>query len=256
MVLKQWQIEFCGLVAGNHNGTQAMKDCGHEVKAPCQTASQLLKKEEIKVCIDRLRRGLTPEKKPCGCPKGFKYDEDKIKGRKPKGFKHEPGEGGGRLPTLPESLKEDKIVEYRKGVNLKYNEDMPANLINYFVDRPIYEEHKTYNKDGNWIRTNRTAEPLPTMMDFCRDYGISHHTVYDWVEKYPQFKQAKDTVDKLRERYLVVNALLGLINSQFAMFALKNKHGWRDVSTLDDITDKESPTLEDIAAIEDKLGLR
>jgi transposase len=85
------------------------------------------------------------------------------------------------------------------------------------------------------------AEDLPEMfsdgksvIEVCTLLGVSRQAYYDWVKKYPRFKQAHLMGKDLSEawwckigRAATVGKVAGFQGSAW-VFTMKNRFGWRD----------------------------
>ncbi len=135
----------------------------------------------------------------------------------------------------------------------KYKPEYCDMIIQYFDKPPqqvVYKE--TYYSDG----TLKSREPivlgaqLPTYQGFAHSIGVDAATLRRWGsdESKPEFCAAYARARELQEHILVVNAIGGQYNSQFAQFYAKNNLGYKDKTeqevTATVLTDADKALLE------------
>jgi DNA-binding XRE family transcriptional regulator len=69
---------------------------------------------------------------------------------------------------------------------------------------------------------------FPTYVRFARSIGVSRSTLFEWAEHHKEFSDSMKTCNEISEAILLENGLQGTYNSTFAMFLLKNNHGYKD----------------------------
>lgn len=118
-----------------------------------------------------------------------------------------------------------------EGRPTKYRPEYCEQIIEYF-DRPpqqvVYRE--TYYTDGSVKSRDPVilGEQIPTYQGFAHKIGTTAKALWQWKDKYPEFGKAYARAKELQEHILVVNALGGQYNSQFAQFYAKNNLGYKD----------------------------
>ncbi len=126
-------------------------------------------------------------------------------------------------------------------IGSKYKEEFPDILIKAFDIEP-FAERTMKSKDGSILTLKRTANPVPWIAKVVYEkFGVSRNTFYNWLKatdendapRYPLLIEAHEIAKGLQEYIIAVNAFLGLYNSQFSIFTLKNTHGWRDKSSVE-----------------------
>ena len=90
-----------------------------------------------------------------------------------------------------------------------------------------------------------------SFISFCARHSIPRRTAYNWLEKHPEFKEAKEIGDKEAQSWWEdlgrTLALKG--NSAVYIFNMKNRFGWTDKRGLDvgvtgQIEHKATPSLK------------
>jgi len=117
----------------------------------------------------------------------------------------------------------------------KYKPELCKNLINFFnIDPIIFRDITVTYKDGNTCEKSiPEASPTPFFVDWQMKVGISHETMMNWTETYPEFLAAYKRAKLLQEKFLIECAMKGVHNSTFTIFTMKNVCGWRDEKHLD-----------------------
>ena len=78
---------------------------------------------------------------------------------------------------------------------------------------------------------------LPQMTTFAQKIGVDRSTLDEWKNKHPEFSYAYSHCMRLQESIIAGNAMLNRYNPYFAQFMLKNCHGWRDKTEVEQTTD-------------------
>lgn len=74
---------------------------------------------------------------------------------------------------------------------------------------------------------------LPQFTAFARTIGVTRETLHEWKRTHKEFSDAYDTARQLQEELIANNAMKGRYNSYFAQFMLKNNHGWKDKTEVE-----------------------
>jgi transposase len=128
--------------------------------------------------------------------------------------------------------------------------------------------------------TNKIGRPTKYKPEFCElliecmkkgysfeafgsEVSISKQTLYDWVERYPEFSDAKNIGLSHARKFwenIAILACLGdnkMANPAIWVFNMKNRFGWRDKQP-EEISDRIQPLVIDLPnagrAIEIKGG--
>jgi hypothetical protein len=100
-------------------------------------------------------------------------------------------------------------------------------------------------KDGNVeTRMERVSNPPPSILDLHRylkskGLTVSRWSLYDWndVGKSTEIKEfsqiVKEGISRIYPEILQENAIMGKYAQPFAIFAAKNRMGWKDKSEVD-----------------------
>jgi hypothetical protein len=121
-------------------------------------------------------------------------------------------------------------VTKKLGQPSKYKPRYCKEIVQYFdVDPIIYKDITVADKNGNSIeKTVEESVQIPMIYKFAKHIGISMPTMYEWCEKYPEFKEAYEMAKQMQLNVLVQNALRGNYNAFFSFQMAKNMFGWRD----------------------------
>lgn len=95
-------------------------------------------------------------------------------------------------------------------------------MIDYF-SQPLFV------KSGN----KKEGNELPQFAGFALKIGVHRETLLNWCKQYPEFLDAYKHCQGLQEQIIAGNAILGRYNPYFAQFMLKNCHGWRDKTEVE-----------------------
>ena len=136
----------------------------------------------------------------------------------------------------------------------KYKPEYCDAIIDYFDRPPQRVEYKrTYNADGS-VKTEEPiifGEQIPTLQGFAHTVDTTAKTLWEWADKYPEFGKAYARAKELQEHILVINAMGGQYNSQFAQFFAKNNLGYKDKTeqevTAKVITDADRALLDKVS---------
>jgi hypothetical protein len=74
---------------------------------------------------------------------------------------------------------------------------------------------------------------LPQFTAFARSIGVARSTLHKWTQEFPDFSDAYNTARQLQEELIANNAMKNRYNAYFAQFMLKNNHGWKDKTEVD-----------------------
>lgn len=115
-------------------------------------------------------------------------------------------------------------------------------LVKFFDKEPYkivqLEKMTEYNRDGT-IKKESTksrpmAEKLPTFYRFADTIGVEQGTLLDWVEKYPEFKQAFTRAKELQKDFLINLGLSGTTPPAAFIFVASNVTDMRSRSISQD----------------------
>jgi len=79
----------------------------------------------------------------------------------------------------------------------------------------------------------RVANELPTFERFAEVKGISRDTLYEWEKNHPEFSDTMEKCRQIQKDFLIQNGLMGLYQSNFAIFVAKNFTDMKDKSEVD-----------------------
>lgn len=87
-------------------------------------------------------------------------------------------------------------------------------------------------------KTGRDVEAadLPQFTAFAKKIGVSRSTLFKWAREFEEFSNAYSIAKELQEELIVNNALKNRYNPYFSQFLLKNSHGWKDKTEVEQRT--------------------
>ncbi len=128
------------------------------------------------------------------------------------------------------------------GAPVKYTvevcKDMAQQLVSFFdVEATKIIHEKFYYKNGDEKKKEiEVANELPTLIGFCRKYGVNKETLIRLVKMrdenggliHKELTNAYKKIKAIQKDIWMKNSLKGLYNAQFAIFTGKNVFGWKD----------------------------
>lgn len=125
---------------------------------------------------------------------------------------------------------------FRLGRPTKYKVGYCRQIIEYF-EQPLYHQRlktKMTTKNGNEHNTYENFPNPPIFMtDFAYSIGITMVTLRSWKKLFPSFLSAFTRAEEMRNNHIVALANMGLFNSNFATFTMKNISDWRDKKDIE-----------------------
>ena len=153
------------------------------------------------------------------------------------------GNVGGNIPQ-PVCEVADEVVDApapalprKVGRPTAYRSEF-ADQIMVFFDKEPYTDVDVPQPNG-LVKRQRMATDPPMLANFAGTIGVSKRTVDAWATavddagrpRYPDFFEAYARARELQEALLTRGGALGLYDSRFVAFALKNLCGWQDQPT-------------------------
>jgi len=85
------------------------------------------------------------------------------------------------------------------------------------------------------VKTTRktTGCDFPTFLRFGLSIGVSDQTLENWAKEHPEFLSATEVCRKMQEDIIKINSFNGHYSQSFAQFLLKNNHGYRDKTEVE-----------------------
>lgn len=122
----------------------------------------------------------------------------------------------------------------RTGRPTKYKPEYCQKIIKFFSIEPYREVEVTHrNKKGEeWTTTVLRPNDLRFIESFAYSIGVDDRTLSDWALHIPEFSLAYKKAKALQKHFLVINGLLGLYSTAFAIFTAKNITDMRDVQEI------------------------
>ncbi|MFZ6015037.1 MAG: terminase small subunit [Patescibacteria group bacterium] len=111
----------------------------------------------------------------------------------------------------------------------EYNE-MIVKFFEQALEQPYIIHYDKFEKPHHIL------EPLPTLESFAHSIDVDIDTMERWAKdekKYPGFCGAFARAKEIQKNLIIVRAEAGASNAGFATFLLKNNHGMKDKSEVD-----------------------
>ena len=125
---------------------------------------------------------------------------------------------------------------YRLGRPTKYKVGYCQNVIDFFTQDLYHDRIKSTitQKNGSQV-VNYEQAPNPPIWfsDFAYSIGTDTSTINKWIKLFPAFNVAYTRAKELQHNHIKALANMGLYNSNFAMFTMKNISSWRDKKDLE-----------------------
>lgn len=122
------------------------------------------------------------------------------------------------------------------GAPTKYKEEFCSELVEYmkwerqeiYIDTTYFADWQV-RKEENKLIANR----FPTVARWCASKGINQDTFHEWVKQHPKFSESYSIAKCYQEAILLENGLQWAYNPQLTSFVLKNNHGYKDKTEVD-----------------------
>lgn len=142
-------------------------------------------------------------------------------------------------PIITSKPKQSKPnYKYNKrafGRPSKYKTKYCQLIVAYFTREhtETYEETHTNRKGETWTASKLRAVPVPTLQGFSAEVFVSITCLWEWKNRFKDFKKAYSHAQALQLDHLATVTGLGLYNSNWAVFMAKNVSDWRDKRELE-----------------------
>lgn len=140
------------------------------------------------------------------------------------------------IKPLNETKKPKRAKRPGEGRPTKYDQKYCKEIIAYFTVEHFEDKvvERMHTKSGDDVeKFKETANPLRFLSGFARSIGVTHTTLLEWRDSQPEFSVAFTRAKELQQEMMVSNALKGLYNPHFTIFATKNMIGWRDKTEIE-----------------------
>lgn len=129
----------------------------------------------------------------------------------------------------PKRAKKQKKAK-KVGRPTKYKRKYCKALVDFFdveaYDLITLETMTEYNRDRSIKKILEKKKPiakkLPTLYRFAEKIGVEKGTLYDWKEKYPEFKHAFTRAEELTKEFLTTLGLSGIAPPASFIFVASN----------------------------------
>ena len=126
--------------------------------------------------------------------------------------------------------------KYRLGRTTKYIPKYCHAIIEYFT-QDLYTERiksRITSKSGNVIENlDLIPNPPKWFGSFAYSIGTTKATILNWTKTQPDFLSAYTRAKELQLEHIRSLGNMGLFNSNFATFTMKNISSWRDKKDLE-----------------------
>lgn len=112
----------------------------------------------------------------------------------------------------------------------KYDPEVhPQGIIDYFQGflKKLEKAERVQTKHGDVKHVQAPVSP-PLLAGYAVEIGVCRETLWEWAEKYPQFKQAHDFAKAIQELVFIEMGAKGGWNPKFSELMMKNLQGWKD----------------------------
>lgn len=125
----------------------------------------------------------------------------------------------------------------------KYRPEYCERIIEFF-DRDPIETREVIIKDEKGdpalddkgeVKKRIVTGPCqcPTFEKFSADLSVSRSTLMEWTKSFPEFQVAYTKARGMQANIMMVNGMSGAYNAAFTNLSMKNMHGWRDKSEVE-----------------------
>lgn len=116
-----------------------------------------------------------------------------------------------------------------------YRPEYCLEIIEFFNRDPIETKAVEYEDKNGEPQTKIVTGPCqcPTFEKFSADIGVSRQTLLSWTKKFPDFLVAYERSRSYQANIMMVNAMNGYYNAGFTGLSMKNMHGWKDKSEVE-----------------------
>jgi len=128
--------------------------------------------------------------------------------------------------------------------NEKYEEKYANEVLDEYLESRQDKKYKFERVKGQKFDSyeEKTKVNLPTIEGYSRYLKVTRKTLYNWAERFPEFKKALERIKVEQLQRLIDKGLEGTYNSTIAKLILTTNHGMRDRSDLTS-GDKPIPIL-------------
>ena len=118
----------------------------------------------------------------------------------------------------------------KRGRPTIYDPKYCEEIIKFFDVEPHFETPvvTTYKDGTTKEEVKLIPSDWPTLASFAKKIKTHRDTINEWTRKYPDFSDAVKRAKECQESILITNALHGLYEQPFAIFAAKNVMKWTD----------------------------
>jgi len=126
--------------------------------------------------------------------------------------------------------------KFKLGRPSKYQPKYCQKIIEYFTQELFFDRVKSVitQKSGSEIINYEMVPNPPKFLNaFAYEIGVDDKTLENWTKHFPDFFLAYTRAKQIQREHIVSLANMGLYNSNFATFTMKNISSWRDKKDLE-----------------------
>jgi hypothetical protein len=142
----------------------------------------------------------------------------------------------GMAKNKPHVYKRKANGKADTGRPTKLTPEMKEKTFQFFSEyEPWYEcQVEKQDKEGNvTTKMERIANPPPDFLGLAKYLEVSRKTVWEWIRDNEDFRNIiKGFGNEVYSHVLQENAIMGEYNPAFAIFAAKNRLGWKDKNEI------------------------
>ncbi len=131
---------------------------------------------------------------------------------------------------------DNKPKRFKLGRPSKYDPKFCKGIIDYFTQDLYTSRIKSTitQKNGSVVKNfELVANPPLFINEYAYTLGVTHKTLDNWTKSKPDFLLAFTRAKQLIQEHIIKLANIGLFNSNFATFTMKNISNWRDKKDLE-----------------------
>ena len=138
--------------------------------------------------------------------------------------------------TRSKLIPTKKNKSFKLGRPTKYDPKLCKGIIDFFTQDLYHQRIKsTITQKNGSVVENYELVPNPPLFinEYAYSIGCTHKTLENWTKKHPDFLLAFMRVKQMIQEHIIKLANIGLFNSNFATFTMKNISTWRDKKDLE-----------------------
>jgi hypothetical protein len=138
--------------------------------------------------------------------------------------------------TRSKLIPKNKNKTFKLGRPSKYDPKLCKGIIDFFTQDLYHQRIKsTITQKNGSVVENYELVPNPPLFlaEYGYSIGVDVRTLERWAKTKPDFCRAFMRVKQMTQEHIIKLANMGLFNSNFATFTMKNISHWRDKKDLE-----------------------